>query len=59
MKRASGLVVEAKSMLRHAFRPRLIHGKPLHLMNHRALTNAALETEAVFQQAVPQHPVND
>ena len=41
------------------FRPALIHRKPLHLMEHGALPNAALEAEAVFQKPLAKHPIDD
>ena len=42
-----------------SFSPALVHRKALHLMNHGALPDAALEAEAVFQKTLAKHPIND
>ncbi len=56
---AMGVVVEAEGMKSDALSAALIHGEALHLMDHRALTDAALEAETVLEQTVTQHPVDD
>ena len=46
-------------MVGDPFSPGLIHRKPLHLMNHGALPNAALKAEAVLQKTLAKHPIDD
>ena len=59
MHHSPGGVVKAQSMAGNPFSTSLIHGKTLDLMDHGALSDAALKTETVLQQPVAQHPVHD
>merc|ERR1711965_925298 len=56
---ALGRVVKGKGMGSNLLSPLLIDSKPLHLMNHRSLADAALETEPVLQQTLAQHPIHN
>ena len=46
----NGVVVQNKGMAGDPLGPGAIHSETLHLVNHRALTNAALKAEAIFER---------